>query len=167
MILGLLNREAEHESPANARICKSITFKLATDIQEATKQLRAQQRSFVEQRKQFEATEKASFLEVAVGQVLDGEEGMMEALEDEAMKELEGRNEEIRKIVQSIYELNDIYKELNQMVILQGSLLDRIDQNIDQAQQAVASGTQHLVNVPYRSHRHRNTKKEPPDARVE
>lgn len=47
MILGLLHREAEHESPANARICKSIIFKLATDIQEATKQLRSQQRSFV------------------------------------------------------------------------------------------------------------------------
>ncbi len=77
MILGLLNREAEQESPANGRICKSITFKLATDIQDATKRLRSQQRSFVEQRKQFEATEKASFLEVAAGQALEGEEGMM------------------------------------------------------------------------------------------
>jgi len=45
--------------------------------------------------------------------------------------ELDSRNEEILKIVQSIHELNDLYKELNAMVILQGSLLDRIDFNIE------------------------------------
>jgi hypothetical protein len=53
MILELVKREEEHETPANSRICKSICFKLANEIQEAAKQLRGQQRSFVEQRKQF------------------------------------------------------------------------------------------------------------------
>jgi syntaxin 16 len=55
--------------------------------------------------------------------------------------------------VQSIYELNDIYKELNSLVILQGSLLDRIDQNIDAAQQAVASGAEHLTKAERRQKR--------------
>lgn len=62
LVLELLKREEQEESPANARICKSIIFKLANQIQEVTKQLRSQQRSFIEQRKQFEVTEKASFL---------------------------------------------------------------------------------------------------------
>lgn len=50
--------------------------------------------------------------------------------EQELDLDLDSRNEEILKIVQSIHELNDLYKELNAMVILQGSLLDRIDFNI-------------------------------------
>lgn len=37
------------------------------------------------------------------------------------------------KIVQSVYELNDLYKELNNLVIVQGSLLDRIDYNISES----------------------------------
>lgn len=54
------------------------------------------------------------------------------------MRDLEERNEEIRKIVQSIYELSDIYKELGELVLVQGSLLDRIDANIEQSRQHVA-----------------------------
>ena len=34
-------------------------------------------------------------------------------------------------IVKSITTLNTIYKELQGLVIIQGSLLDRIDENID------------------------------------
>ena len=38
--------------------------------------------------------------------------GFDDLIEDEAMRDLEERNEQIKKIVESIYELNDIYKEL-------------------------------------------------------
>jgi len=55
-MLGIIKQDGENDTPASERVCKSISFKLANDIQELTKQLRSQQRSFVEQRKQFEAT---------------------------------------------------------------------------------------------------------------
>lgn len=51
-----------------------------------------------------------------------------EVLEQSFIKE---RDQEITKVVQSIYSLNAIYKELQNLVIEQGSLLDRIDENID------------------------------------
>lgn len=49
-------------------------MKLAIDIQECTRQLRAQQRAFIEQRRQIESTAKVSFLELAAERVYDEEE---------------------------------------------------------------------------------------------
>lgn len=52
-MLDLIKEEGKNEPAAQARVCDSVAFRLANDIQEATKQLRMQQKSFVEQRKQF------------------------------------------------------------------------------------------------------------------
>ncbi len=42
--------------------------------------------------------------------------------------------------MEQIHELNEIYKELNQLVIMQGSLLDRIDYNIEESVAQVQKG---------------------------
>lgn len=42
------------------------------------------------------------------------------------------RDEEIRKIAESIQELSTIFKELAVLVIDQGTILDRIDFNMEQ-----------------------------------
>lgn len=56
-------------------------------------------------------TEKASFLDLAIEDAFNMGGGFEDDLiEDEVMRDLEERNEEIKNIVQSIYELNDIYK---------------------------------------------------------
>ena len=72
-------------------------------------------------------TQKPTFLDLAVEQAFTMGDGFDQLIEDQAMRDLEERDEQIKKIVQSIYELNDIYKELNDLVVVQGSLLDRID----------------------------------------
>lgn len=41
------------------------------------------------------------------------------------------RNKQITDLVKSINQLSSVYKELNELVIAQGSLIDRIDFNID------------------------------------
>ena len=46
---------------------------------------------------------------------------------------LKERDQEVTKILKSIYGLNSIYKDLQGLVIEQGSLLDRIDEHIGQA----------------------------------
>lgn len=40
----------------------------------------------------------------------------------------------------SIHELHEIYKDLSNLVIMQGTLLDRIDFNIEEASQNVRQG---------------------------
>lgn len=42
------------------------------------------------------------------------------------------RNKQIGELVKSINQLANLYRELNEMVIQQGSLIDRIDFNIEE-----------------------------------
>jgi len=46
---------------------------------------------------------------------------------------LHKRGQEIDTLVKSIEELGSIFKDLQQLVVHQGSILDRIDHNIDEA----------------------------------
>ena len=52
-ILDVIKADEGHDSSAQNKVSNTIAFRLAHDIQESTRKLRAQQKSFVEQRKQF------------------------------------------------------------------------------------------------------------------
>lgn len=56
----------------------------------------------------------------------------------------EQRETEVRKIVSSIVDLNSIFKDLAHMVVDQGTVLDRIDYNVERTQGQVTSGLQQL-----------------------
>ena len=54
------------------------------------------------------------------------------------------REKEINKLVQSITDINLIFKELAGMVAEQGTVLDRIDYNIEMSASSVEVGLQEL-----------------------
>ena len=64
------------------------------------------------------------------------------------MQNLEGivneRDEEIQKIAKSIEELSNIFKELAVLIIDQGTILDRIDYNMEQVVEHVKEGITQL-----------------------
>lgn len=64
--------------------------------------------------------------------------------EEENTKMAEHREKEVIKIVQSIADLHDIFKDLGQMVQEQGTVLDRIDFNVEQTQVRVTEGYKQL-----------------------
>lgn len=64
--------------------------------------------------------------------------------EEENTKVAEHREKEVIKIVQSISDLHDIFKDLGQMVQEQGTVLDRIDFNVEQTQVRVTEGYKQL-----------------------
>lgn len=64
--------------------------------------------------------------------------------EEENTKVAEHREKEVIKIVQSIADLHDIFKDLAQMVQEQGTVLDRIDYNVEQTQTRVTEGYKQL-----------------------
>lgn len=65
-------------------------------------------------------------------------------MQEENTKMVAEREEEVNKIVKSIVDLNDIFKDLAHMVNEQGTVLDRIDYNIEQTQVQVHEGYKQL-----------------------
>ncbi|XP_045762521.1 syntaxin-16 [Maniola jurtina] len=65
-------------------------------------------------------------------------------MQEENTKMVAEREEEVNKIVKSIVDLNDIFKDLAQMVNEQGTVLDRIDYNVEQTQVQVHEGYKQL-----------------------
>ncbi|XP_016996984.2 syntaxin-16 [Drosophila takahashii] len=64
--------------------------------------------------------------------------------EEENSRVAQHREQEVTKIVRSIYDLNDIFKDLGHMVQEQGTVLDRIDYNVEQTQTRVSEGLRQL-----------------------
>jgi len=57
------------------------------------------------------------------------------------------RNEKIDHLVKSINQLNSLFKEMNRLVIDQGTLLDRIDFNIDLTYKKTVKAKEELIQV--------------------
>lgn len=55
----------------------------------------------------------------------------------------------ITELVQSINRLSGIYKQLNNLVIEQGSLIDRIDVNIEQTYEHTVKAVKHLESAEH------------------
>ncbi|EFA06921.2 Syntaxin-16-like Protein [Tribolium castaneum] len=65
-------------------------------------------------------------------------------LEEENTRFAQEREQEVNAIVKSIVDLNEIFKDLSQMVADQGTVLDRIDYNVEQTQIQVYEGFKQL-----------------------
>jgi SNARE domain len=60
---------------------------------------------------------------------------------------VEERDEEIRRVVETITELAQIMRDLSTLVVEQGSMLDRIDANVGTAAAKVEEGVRELVRA--------------------
>ena len=66
---------------------------------------------------------------------------------DQAEKEAQQRDKELRNLLKSVEELNAIFKDIAILVIEQGSVLDRIDYNIENADNNLASAEEEIDHV--------------------
>lgn len=70
-------------------------------------------------------------------------------LEQDNTEMIETREKEVLTVMKSIVQLNDIYKELAQMVTEQGTVLDRIDYNVEITHVKVNQGYEQLKRAEF------------------
>jgi len=136
-------------SEAEVRIRQNITSALALEIQDSTLRFRKMQNDYrrrleggkTEGQKGFEFlhTEDAKTASLDTG-FSDSQQQAIAHQDDM----IQGRDEDIQKIVDSVEEMAQIFKELSILVIEQGTILDRIDFNMEKVVERVEGGMEEL-----------------------
>ena len=115
----------------NKVVIMNLKRSLGWEIREVTRTLRHQQKEYFNKIKTYES--ESGNKEI---QLTETQREKMKDLEDESQiyEEIDKqRDQEINKLVASINGLTMIYKEMANLVMQQGTLIDRIDYNIDKA----------------------------------
>jgi len=148
-IVGNTGKLSNQERNVRLNVMRS----LATDIQSQSKIFRTCQKDFLKNLREQETSGSEFGFDDANDSraVLNDVEAMDNGFSAEQEQALEEMNEraserekEIIKVAQSINELAQLFKELNVLVIEQGTILDRIDYNVEQTVAKVEQGTKLL-----------------------
>ena len=68
-------------------------------------------------------------------------------LQTEQIDNLKRRDSDLKQLLNSMNNLTSTFKDLKNLVVEQGTILDRIDYNIDSAAENTSKGKQHLINA--------------------
>ncbi|XP_022092045.1 syntaxin-16-like [Acanthaster planci] len=146
-------------SSQEQKVTKNIMGSLAGRLQELSINFRKSQSNYLKRMKSREERSKHFFdTNLTPGSAIMTEEDIMEddllydrGFTDTQMQMVEEnaafvqqREKEINHIVQSIVDLNEIFRDLASMVVEQGTILDRIDYNIEKTATKVEQGLKQL-----------------------
>ncbi|XP_035679463.1 syntaxin-16-like isoform X2 [Branchiostoma floridae] len=153
-----IGNKSRYASTQEQRVTKNIMSSHASNLQDLSIQFRKGQSAYLRRLKNREERSRQFFEpgitsgsslmteeEVAVDELYDrGFTPAQIQMVDENSEVVEEREREINKIVQSISDLNEIFRDLAQIVVEQGTVLDRIDYNIEHTATKVDAGLQQL-----------------------
>lgn len=154
-----INSRCKGATKSEQIIVKNVVSYLATMVQELSQNFKKAQSKYLKRLKNREETANQYFDSGMVADesaFLQEEDKDLDDLYDKGfttsqLQEVEEntimisqREKEIQHIVKSIYDLNEIFKDLAVMIIDQGTILDRIDYNVEQASVQVEKGLEQL-----------------------
>ncbi|KAK5933773.1 hypothetical protein CgunFtcFv8_014228 [Champsocephalus gunnari] len=149
-VTGLQTR-CGHCTEQEERLLRNVVSSLAQSLQELSTNFRHTQSGYLKRMKNREERSKHFF---DSGPLMEEDEDL--AVYDKGFTDdqlmlveqntvmVEEREREIRQIVQSISDLNEIFRDLAGMVVEQGTVLDRIDFNVEQACVKTEEGVKQL-----------------------
>lgn len=139
---------ATEPDPSTKRMACNIQVAMATKLQETSAMFRKMQSSYLKALRQdpidlpgvapASVEEDVAFSNQTLQQT-------QTTLETDHSAEVQQREREISRIAQGILDVAEIFQDLQTMVIDQGTLLDRIDYNVETMRQHVQNADEQLV----------------------
>lgn len=141
-------------SEADKKIQKNVQRTLAVELQRLSVEFRRQQKQYLQRlrARDGQSSSAAGALTLLDGGRPDDDVSFIDPgfsrdqtlTADSMTAFIDERDREVVKIVQSIHELAQIMKDLSVLVIDQGTMLDRIDYNLEQTSAGVEQGLTQL-----------------------
>eukprot|EP01063_Lacrimia_lanifica_P024328 TRINITY_DN32257_c0_g1_i1.p1 TRINITY_DN32257_c0_g1~~TRINITY_DN32257_c0_g1_i1.p1 ORF type:complete len:329 (+),score=114.61 TRINITY_DN32257_c0_g1_i1:64-1050(+) len=168
MKLELVQKRCRGE--ADQRAIKNIKTSAATQLGQLSHKFRGMQRTYLEDEKRRrkaaqgptsasddirrweEEDLEARTRDAAQLQKLSPEQAATLKLQNEMLHE---RDQELQDILKSLVEINEMFQHLNTMVIEQGTMLDRIDYNVQAAHEHVSKGVEVLHETDKKAKKNR------------
>ncbi|KAJ3183622.1 hypothetical protein HDU85_002051 [Gaertneriomyces sp. JEL0708] len=141
-------------STQNQALARNIQVSLATKLQDLSSAFRKSQSSYVQKLQGREARAKDPFAMEANQPVDDDDldsvftDAQMQVVQSNE-RAISQREKEIQDIANAMMNVADIFRELHTMVIDQGTVLDRIDYNIEQTNIHMQDAHRELTKVEY------------------
>ncbi|XP_038896479.1 syntaxin-42-like isoform X1 [Benincasa hispida] len=139
-------------SSEDINIRKNVQRSLATELQNLSMDLRRRQSMYLKRLQQQKEGQDGIDLEINLNgnRTVQEDDGYDEfgTNENQTMtldgQHIQGREKEIKQVVKSVNELAQIMKDLSTLVIDQGTIVDRIDHNIQNVAASVEEGFKQL-----------------------